>query len=137
MESDAASVGAGTNGAAPKPAPEPSIFSTVDDAGSASVGRFPDAAARPDQYVAQTALAPASVPVLDLNAETLSDHRAERVALRDIFDDGAAPALAATLSPSTYTWQAVTQCVLLAACRRAAPLHQPVCARACAACSQG
>ena len=102
MELDAAVAGAGTNGAAPKPASEPGIFSTVDDAGSASVGRFPDAAARPDQYVAQTALAPASVPVLELNAETLSEHRAERVALRDIIYDGAAPPFVAMLFSSKH-----------------------------------
>ena len=105
MDPDAALLGAGTNGAGPKPASEPGVFSTLDDAGSASVGRFPGAAARPDQYVAQTVLAPASVPILDLNAETLSERRAERVALRDIVDDGAAPASAAPQSPSACPWQ--------------------------------
>ncbi|KAK9838483.1 hypothetical protein WJX81_002279 [Elliptochloris bilobata] len=82
----------GTNGVAPKLAAEPGIFSTVDDAGSASIGRYPKSLARPDQYVAQTVLAPGSVPILDLNAETLSGRSANRVALRDIIgEDGGPP----------------------------------------------
>lgn len=92
--------GAATNG--PEQQPEQSIFSTVDDAGSASIGRYAKSPARPDAYVAQTALAPASVPILDLNSETLSGHHANRIALRDLIGADGEHLRASSCSPRNH-----------------------------------
>jgi len=92
--------GAATN--VPEQQPEQSIFSTVDDAGSASIGRYAKSPARPDAYVAQTALAPASVPILDLNSETLSGHNANRIALRDLIGADGAHLRTSSCSPRVH-----------------------------------
>ena len=122
--------GAATNG--PEQQPEQSMFSTVDDAGSPSIGRYAKSPARPDAYVTQTVLAPASVPILDLNSETLSRHHANRIALRDLIGADGAHLRASSCSPRTpqEVNRVVNWCSCLAQVGRRASLVR-LCRGAC------